>query len=151
MSPLRLKRLRSRTLVVAWAMLWLIALPLVHVHPEADHDHGAAGHAHGGTAHTVFSPDLPCEYAAPHGSSATITAITHAAHHLSHPEVGFVAAVAGDRSPGKAACPDQTAQAGEVPSPRPTGAVHPALSVHFPRPPVVLAGAPPRAPPLPLT
>jgi len=41
----------------------MLAAPLVHIHPEADHRHGAADHQHGGTVHTVFSPDLNCEFA----------------------------------------------------------------------------------------
>lgn len=40
----------------------MLAVPLFHVHPEADHHHGEAGHAHGGTVHTVWSPDLDCEF-----------------------------------------------------------------------------------------
>lgn len=150
MSSLHLKRLRSRTVVVAWAVLWLIALPLVHVHPDGAHDHGAAGHVHGGTAHTVFSPDLPHEYAAHHEASAALAAITHADEHPSSSEVGFVLAVTGDRSPGKAACPDQTVHAGEVPPPRPAGAVCFDPSFRSPRPLPVFPSAPPRAPPLPL-
>lgn len=45
-----------------WASLWMLAAPLFHVHPEADHRHGEVGHVHGGTVHTVWSPDLDCEY-----------------------------------------------------------------------------------------
>ena len=41
----------------------MLLVPLIHVHPEADHRHGEAGHAHGGTVHTVWSPDLDCEFA----------------------------------------------------------------------------------------
>lgn len=41
----------------------MLAVPLFHVHPETDHRHGEAGHVHGGTAHTVWSPDLDCEFA----------------------------------------------------------------------------------------
>jgi hypothetical protein len=40
----------------------MLAAPLFHVHPEADHRHGEVGHVHGGTVHTVWSPDLDCEY-----------------------------------------------------------------------------------------
>lgn len=39
----------------------MLAVPLFHVHPDADHLHGRAGHLHGGTVHTVMSPDLECE------------------------------------------------------------------------------------------
>jgi hypothetical protein len=40
----------------------MLAVPLFHVHPEADHRHGEIGHVHGGTVHTVWSPDLDCEF-----------------------------------------------------------------------------------------
>lgn len=45
----------------------MFMVPLFHVHPEADHRHGEAGHVHGGTIHTVWSPDLDCEFAT-HGN-----------------------------------------------------------------------------------
>jgi hypothetical protein len=48
----------------------MVAVPLFHVHPDADHLHGQAGHLHGGTVHTVLSPDLECE-AESHSSVAT--------------------------------------------------------------------------------
>ena len=47
--------------VLSWVSLWMLAVPLFHVHPDADHLHGQAGHLHGGTVHTVMSPDLECE------------------------------------------------------------------------------------------
>lgn len=43
----------------------MLAAPLFHVHPEADHRHGEVGHVHGGTVHTVWSPDLDCEFSTP--------------------------------------------------------------------------------------
>ena len=52
----------SRIAILVWASLWMLAAPLFHVHPEADHRHGEVGHVHGGTVHTVWSPDLDCEY-----------------------------------------------------------------------------------------
>lgn len=51
-----------RAAVVVWASVWMLAVPLFHVHPEADHRHGEIGHVHGGTVHTVWSPDLDCEF-----------------------------------------------------------------------------------------
>jgi hypothetical protein len=51
-----------RLAVLMWASLWVFAAPFFHVHPEADHLHGQAGHIHGGTVHTVWSPDLDCEF-----------------------------------------------------------------------------------------
>lgn len=51
-------------------MIWMLAVPLFHVHPEADHHHGEAGHVHGGTVHTVFSPDLDGEFDHHQGTAA---------------------------------------------------------------------------------
>lgn len=48
-----------------WLVAWLSVMPLVHVHPEADHRHGLPGHVHGGTFHTILSPELPCASRAP--------------------------------------------------------------------------------------
>jgi len=45
-----------------WIVLWVLAVPLFHVHPEADQRHGDPGHIHGGTVHTVFSGDLEGEF-----------------------------------------------------------------------------------------
>ena len=46
----------------AWAVLWLLALPLFHIHPETDPHHGEAGHIHAAAVHTVFSADLEGEF-----------------------------------------------------------------------------------------
>ena len=51
-----------RLAVLLWSSLWMLMVPLFHVHPEADHHHGEAGHVHGGTVHMVFSPDLDGEF-----------------------------------------------------------------------------------------
>lgn len=51
-----------RLAVLLWASIWMLAVPLIHIHPEADHRHGEAWHVHGGTVHTVWSPDLDCEF-----------------------------------------------------------------------------------------
>lgn len=48
--------------VRAWAIVWTLALPLIHVHPAVYHHHGEVGHLHGGTVHTVFSGDLDGEF-----------------------------------------------------------------------------------------
>jgi hypothetical protein len=82
--------LRSVTLL--WLVLWMLAVPLVHVHPEADHHHGEAGHGHGGLPHTVFSADLPCEYGSIHqheGAGRVVSPVEHAAHTGSHTELAF--------------------------------------------------------------
>lgn len=46
----------------AWAVLWLLAFPLFHIHPETDPHHGEAGHVHAVAVHTVFSGDLEGEF-----------------------------------------------------------------------------------------
>lgn len=48
--------------ILIWSSLWMLAAPLFHVHPEADHRHGEEGHFHGGTVHMAWSPDLDCEF-----------------------------------------------------------------------------------------
>jgi len=83
-----------RSVILAWLTAWMLAVPLVHVHPEADHHHDQLGHVHGGASHTVFSSDLPCEFASREGQAA--------AHALDHPEIAFsLLASSGDRSGGK--------------------------------------------------
>ncbi len=37
-----------------WLVIWVITLPLVHIHPEADHVHGKSGYIHGGTYHSIL-------------------------------------------------------------------------------------------------
>jgi len=62
MQPKRTILPWSRVVVLIWASLWMLAVPLFHVHPEADHRHGETGHVHGGTVHLAWSPDLDCEF-----------------------------------------------------------------------------------------
>ena len=86
-----------RATVLLWVSLWMLAAPLVHVHPEADHRHGEAGHVHGGTIHTVWSPDLDCEFNdhqevggtenAGHDGAIKLTQFAHTRDR--HYEVGF--------------------------------------------------------------
>ncbi len=91
----------SRLIVLMWLTVWMLAVPLVHVHPEADHQHGQASHFHGGTPHTVFSPDLPCEY--PARSLAHVPSVgSQSAHEFNHSEIGFSLLTSSpDRSIGK--------------------------------------------------
>lgn len=44
-----------------WTILWMLAVPAFHVHPDIEHQHGESSHVHGGTFHTVFVPDLVSE------------------------------------------------------------------------------------------
>lgn len=71
-------------------------VPFFHVHPEGDHHHGDVGHVHGGTIHTVFSPDLECEYqddvhdpSCPDAAHQHHQARAHSGHALNHPEIEF--------------------------------------------------------------
>ena len=43
-----------KTLLRIWLVIWVITLPLIHIHPEADHAHGMSGHVHGGTYHSIL-------------------------------------------------------------------------------------------------
>jgi hypothetical protein len=71
-------------------------VPFFHVHPEADHHHGDASHVHGGTIHTVFSPDLECEYmeivhdpTCPEAEHQHLQARVHSGHASNHAEIEF--------------------------------------------------------------
>jgi hypothetical protein len=90
-----------RLISLVWLSAWMLAVPLVHVHPEADHQHGQASHVHGGITHSVFSADLPCEYHA--GSPGGASHVTsQSVHEFDHPEIGFsLLASSSDRSAGK--------------------------------------------------
>lgn len=136
-----------RKAVLLWVMLWMVAIPLVHIHPETDHHHGDAGHTHSGVAHTVFSSDLPCEYAAHHSSAATIASISHVAHDLDHPEIGFPLAFSGDRYLGKAAFTEALASATPPPLPRRIGSARSDPFVDSPPSVLLLANRSSRAPP----
>ena len=58
-------------LLRGWAVLWLLALPLFHIHPETHPHHGEAGHVHAMAIHTVFSGDLEGEFGEPQEGSAS--------------------------------------------------------------------------------
>lgn len=79
----------------AWIIIWMLAVPLFHVHPEADQHHGEAGHIHGGTVHTVFSPDLDGEFSSPRNTAAEarpasqVTISSHPSHASDYAELGF--------------------------------------------------------------
>ncbi len=91
----------AQRIIMIWLAAWMLAVPLVHVHPEADHQHGQASHFHGGTLHSVFSSDLPCEYQAGARSDTPYTA-SQSAHEFDHPEVGFSLLTSSpDRNAGK--------------------------------------------------
>jgi hypothetical protein len=58
------KSLWSDTVILAWLTAWLIAVPLIHIHPETAHSHGGFDHVHKGITHTLFSADCPDELGA---------------------------------------------------------------------------------------
>lgn len=43
-----------KILLRLWLVIWVVTLPLIHIHPEADHAHGMSGHVHGGTYHSIL-------------------------------------------------------------------------------------------------
>lgn len=84
----------SHMTVILWAALWMLAAPLVHIHPEADHHHGEARHVHGGIVHMVFSPDLDGEYdghhttgVREHSAASHLTLAGHSSHTVAHNEL----------------------------------------------------------------
>ena len=84
-----------RILAVFWLTTWMLVVPLFHVHPEGDH-HGDASHAHGGTIHTVFSPDLECEFTetfhdstCPESAYQHLQSSAHFGHAVNHAELDF--------------------------------------------------------------
>jgi hypothetical protein len=86
----------------------MLAAPLVHIHPEADHHHGAADHRHGGTVHTVFSPDLNCEFSvfdhasvADDESRCPLHLIAQLPHGFEHFEIDVVLASSAESQVGK--------------------------------------------------
>ena len=95
-EAMRLNVRRFRVVPVLWLILWMLAIPLIHVHPDADHRHGIADHVHGGVFHTVFSQDLEGEYGhpaqehdAPVIQPLVLPFLGASADLLSHPEIGF--------------------------------------------------------------
>lgn len=106
-----------RMLVLVWASLWMLAAPLVHIHPEADHRHGAEDHKHGGTVHTVFSPSLPCEFSvynhasvADDESQCPLHLIAKPPHGLEHFQIDLVLASSAAPHVGKGTALDVAAQ-----------------------------------------
>ncbi len=75
----------------------MLAVPLYHVHPDADHLHGQAGHLHGGTVHTVMSPDLECESRLSRAADSHDVATTMAGLGHRHLEIEFSLLTDSDR------------------------------------------------------
>jgi len=84
-------------LLRGWAVVWMLVVPLIHIHPEADRHHGEVGHVHGGTVHTVFSRDLDGEFdihydtkeGFRHGVPSQVTFSAHSGHAFELSEWGF--------------------------------------------------------------
>ena len=83
---------RSRVrMIVYWLVLWIITLPLVHVHIQADRQQGLP--------HNVLAGDLPGEFVSSPDSTTEATrpsgipAPPHLASGLSYPELAFTAPV----------------------------------------------------------
>jgi hypothetical protein len=102
-----LRRMAWRSLPV-WLSFWMLAVPLVHVHPDADHRHGTSDHLHGGTVHTVSSKDLTCEFSAYDHRSLTADEshypfhfVAYPRHGLEHPEIESVLAASTESQSGK--------------------------------------------------
>lgn len=139
--------LNVRKVILLWVMLWMVVIPLIHIHPETDHHHGDAGYTHSGIAHTVFSSDLPCEYAAHHSSPTTIAVVTRAAHDMDHPEIGFSLAVSGDRHLGKATLTEALSSSAQDLFPQLTGATRSDPFLRSPQSILLLTNRSSRAPP----
>ena len=93
-------RFGCRITVLLWASLWMLAIPLFHVHPAVNHRHGGAVHAYGVTVHTVLSSDLDGEFddhhqlnsseVAAQAGASRVSLFDHHSHSLDqHPEIEF--------------------------------------------------------------
>ena len=89
-------RLGCRIAVLLWASLWMLAIPLFHVHPAVNHRHGGAVHTYGITVHTVLSSDLVGEFedhhedGRPEADASRVSLFDHHSHSLDqHPEIDF--------------------------------------------------------------
>lgn len=88
----------SRVVLLSWASLWMLIVPLVHVHPEVEHNHGDPGHVHHAVTHTVFSAPLECEEPSeeddicPSGTHQHVQFNGHHGHSFTHPEIEFALA-----------------------------------------------------------
>ena len=73
--------------VFGWLVLWILTVPLFHIHTVSE--------TRQGLPHTVFSPDLPGEYSAGPGESFRHDSPRNGRHHSgihngqSYPELGF--------------------------------------------------------------
>jgi hypothetical protein len=113
----------------------MLAAPLVHIHPEADHRHGDSNHVHGGTVHTVFSPDLDCEFSVynhasvePDESRCPLHLIAQPPHGAEHFEIDLVLASSAAPKVGKGTALDVAAHSFH---PNPPASTHVARQPQF--------------------
>ena len=83
---------RFRALAALWLILWMLVIPLFHVHPDADQRDGKQV----GAFHTIFTPALDGEYGHPaHAHDAPMIQPLGFLFYnpytglLGHPELGF--------------------------------------------------------------
>lgn len=83
---------RFRALSALWLILWMLVIPLFHVHPDADQQDGKQV----GAFHTIFTPALDGEYGQPvHAHDAPMIQplgfpfLNAFSGLLGHPELGF--------------------------------------------------------------
>ena len=114
----------SRIVVLVWVSLWMLMVPLFHVHPEADHRHGDASHVHGGTVHTVFPQDLPGEFSfydhasvIHNESRCPLHLIAQPHHGFEHFEIDVVLASSAEPQVGKGTALDVAAHSSHAPPP----------------------------------
>lgn len=78
-------------LIRVWVMLWVLSVPLFHVHPESVEHLGHNGAIRSGTVHTVFSADLDGEFdiheASAHSAANKSVHLSHT--WFEHSELGF--------------------------------------------------------------
>src|SRR5262249_48902468 len=86
----------SRACVLLWASLWMLVVPLFHVHPGVDHRHGGGTHPPGGAVPTVLSFDLDGGFDDHHDGvpsaegAANPPLVGHPPHSFTyHSQVGF--------------------------------------------------------------
>ena len=148
--------IRLDPILRAWAVMWLLAFPLFHIHPETDPHHGKAGHIHAVAVHTVFSGDLEGEFGdhreaqhrAPDAEAGTVFSEEGPHVWKADPELSFT--LLNDATDRKLAKPllthllFVTHNIPRVPEHRDRSTVHGAFPVAFP---LLLCDIPARAPP----
>jgi hypothetical protein len=81
-----------------WLVIWVLLVPLIHIHPDIGHTHGAHGHVHSAQYHSVISEDHSYEFhthshSAPTQSSPSAFESIQKDHVFDHvyyhPEIGF--------------------------------------------------------------